>query len=286
MNPLCGIIIVFDCNYCVIRCAVKKLYLCKVNTQIINSVDLDIHVNNIVWFTTDPDSCVVTSIGNYKSSTKIVTSKIQPTELYAITLNISKLQEIPIPCIPIGYITNVLQRSNTENVFILGEKFNQTESLTTEFKSFATVQLPTSMGSDIMENYIIGFLNSGYGGTLYFGIEDNSVISGTIKSTVQNQTDLIQRNLSDRLRKCTFIDPKLYKVEFYSVWNPKNQQMCDDRFVVCIKVQAVNNGIIYYNSKNIVYIKELTTLRQLSDIETSILMTNRLFFGNSVDHEL
>jgi hypothetical protein len=286
MNPLCGIIIVFDCDYCVIRCALKNLYLCKVNAELIKSVDLDIHVNNIVWFTTDPDSCVITSIGNYKTTIKKVTTVIQPTELYFITLNISKLQEIPVPCIPIGYITSVLRSSNVENVFILGEKFNQTESLTVEFKSFATVQLPTSMGSDIMENYIIGFLNSGYGGTLYFGIEDNCTISGTIKSTMQNQTDLIQRNLSDRLRKCTFIDPKMYKIEFYSVWNPKNQQMCDDRFIVCIKVHAVNNGIIYYNSKNVVYIKELTTLRELSTNEVSILMTNRLFYGNSADHEL
>jgi hypothetical protein len=270
MNPLCGIIICVSLNYdlCIIR-SNNKLYVCR------NSIYA---VGQIVWFTFI-DNIVVDYLGKYQSQIFKIISRINLTDLYILSSNFHNIINMCPINIRHDYIDNLLITS-PRDVFILGEECKLQESSSVEFKSFKNTILPTIDTCDIIEKYSIGFLNSQREGIILFGIEDNSIVSGTIKQLDKepSQKDRIQRQIASVLNRCKpYIEPKLYSVEFYDVWNPQTQEYEKDKWVVGIKIQSVNNNIIYSTTDNKVYIRELSRTIQLTNQQVNSLQYSRTF---------
>ncbi len=155
------------------------------------------------------------------------------------------------------------------NNYIIGNYISKYESNTIEFKSFSETYLPNQGSREIIEKYVIGFLNSQQGGDLYFGIENNSRISGTLKSVnISQQIDRINQQIIDVLNNCRpYIDPKLYSVQFHNVYHETDSDKSkpvQDRWIVQIHINPSNNSELYVTSHGQIFIRQLSSTIELS----------------------
>ncbi len=155
------------------------------------------------------------------------------------------------------------------NNYVIGNYISKYESNMVEFKSFSETYLPNQGSREIIEKYVIGFLNSQQGGDIYFGIENNSRISGTLKSVnISQQIDRINQQIIDVLNNCRpYIDPKLYSVQFHNVYRETDSDKSkpvQDRWVVQIHVNPSNNSELYVTSHGQIFIRQLSSTIELS----------------------
>mmetsp|Transcript_13280 Transcript_13280/g.21293 ORF Transcript_13280/g.21293 Transcript_13280/m.21293 type:complete len:459 (+) Transcript_13280:115-1491(+) len=122
---------------------------------------------------------------------------------------------------------------------LLAEKFQREEDRTTEFKSLANSRSPERAIGSTCNKYICAFLNSS-GGQIYFGIEDDGVVSGLLLNKYQR--DIARNDLDYYMQRFTPpVDPNRYSMAFLKVY-----QKCSfeevfgmtDRYVVRVSVQG------------------------------------------------
>lgn len=131
---------------------------------------------------------------------------------------------------------------------VFGEEIGR-ESRHVEFKQGANRQhLQDKVGK-----YVCGFLNSGEGGTLFFGVKDDGLVTG-IECPREKEDDfrLLIDDAMKRLRPPVF--PDLYSVKFIPVMM-ENGQLSDSRQVLAIEVKPVQYLQQLYVYKGDAYIR-------------------------------
>ena len=142
------------------------------------------------------------------------------------------------------------------------------ESITEEFKHFTKVDITTIL------NYICGYLNS-YGGSIYFGINDDGIVKGIQMS--RKEIDDFQINLDIALRNfMPKVFPDQIRVKFNEIClDAKGAYVILDRYVLQIDVFCINHNEIYITNEYNCYIKKYASLNHLSIEEIIILVKSR-----------
>lgn len=127
-----------------------------------------------------------------------------------------------------------------------------------EFKNFAKLDLITAV------EYICAFLNS-YGGSIFFGINDDGVVKGMMLS--RKDIDKFQVDLDIALRdfKPT-VFPDQVRIKFHEVCLD-HQYVIANRYVLQIDVFPDFNQKFYVTERNEMFIRKQGSINRLSTSE-------------------
>ncbi len=165
--------------------------------------------------------------------------------------------------------------------FRLGEQVEREEDYECEFKAI-TGHKPFNRIKDVSE-YITAFLNS-EGGTIYFGIENNGIVSGLLMS--RKDRDETRTFIDHKVQEIDpSIDPSLVRVEFFPVYD-KGQRRDD----LCVLIVSVERGSepVYYERQGVkawVRLSGSNHCLNASQIEERLARHQRLQLLGKVDEE-
>lgn len=154
--------------------------------------------------------------------------------------------------------TLVLPNTNKSNTFFLDSQVSFFEKIQVEFKQFMKLDIQTAA------DYVCAFLNS-FGGSLYFGINDEGVVKGiplTRKEidTFQINLDIALRNFSPR------VFPDLVKIEFHEICYTE-EFVVANKYVVQIDVFPDCLKNFYVTDRNEFIVKKQGSINKLSYCE-------------------
>jgi predicted HTH transcriptional regulator len=155
--------------------------------------------------------------------------------------------------------------------YIQGFRSALFEDLHTEFKSAKRFVTPVVI--DIVIPYLSAFLNA-EGGTLYYGIENNGVISGVkLTREVRDQYSLALDNAAHSFH------PQLtnedYKLEFKPVLR-QSGTVIQGLYVIELTVACGKREEVYLTNKNKAYIKRDASIYALSPKDMMALYRRKL----------
>jgi hypothetical protein len=144
--------------------------------------------------------------------------------------------------------------------FILNAEVDIYENIHIEFKNFALLNVKTAT------SYICAYLNS-YGGTMFFGINDNGIVKGIQLSRkdiddFQINLDICLRNFQPRVM------PDQVKLEFHEISvDDKQKYVLLDRYVVQIDIFCNSYSNFYSTDDNQFLIKRNGSINHLIPTE-------------------
>lgn len=157
---------------------------------------------------------------------------------------------------------------NKSAKFVYDKEVEVFESIHDEFKHFSKLDLRTCL------NYICGFLNS-YGGTLYFGINDEGIVKGVVLG--RKEIDEFQINLDITLRNFVpKIFPDQVAVSYHEVcYDDQAKLVIVNRYVIQIDVFCKHSNEFYITHEHQFFIKKYGSLNNLSMEEVIAFIKSR-----------
>lgn len=158
--------------------------------------------------------------------------------------------------------------------FVLNRPVTFEETRSYEFKEVKGAHVIDSIKS-IADEYVVAFLNSGEGGSVYWGIRDSD---GVVVGVSLNRAgrDKLRAALSDKLTKIQpSVDPTAYRVNLHEVYNDGGSAI-PDLYVVEIAVPHVVSQDPYCTGKNEVFVKTDGGRKKLSVPEMIDFIKRRL----------
>ena len=160
-----------------------------------------------------------------------------------------------------------------EDGFLLGSSVDKLqEDEENEFKNFSEVHLPGKLLPDgkrrnhpffvqVCEKYIVGFLNSSRGGSLYIGVSDAGNIAGTkIEKDKRRQQDHIRTCIDYITSQCIVpqVESNLIKISFINLYEPMfdGYMLSAERMLVKIDVSPSNKKGVYETKDKVAFIRK------------------------------
>lgn len=155
--------------------------------------------------------------------------------------------------------------------YIQGYRTALYEDLHSEFKSAKRFVTPVVV--DIVIPYLSAFLNA-EGGTLYYGIENNGIISGVkLTREVRDQFSLALDNAAHSFHPQLTHDD--YKLEFKPLFRQTGSQI-SGLYVIELSVSSGKREEVYLTNKNKAYIKRDASIYALSPKDMLALYRRKL----------
>lgn len=151
-----------------------------------------------------------------------------------------------------------------EYKFYREQIFPREEDVTCEFKEIKGKN-PLDTIKNHCDEYMVGFLNQGSSGSIFWGVRDDGTVQG-IALNVQDR-DSIRRKVSDQI--CN-IEPKPghkdWDLVFHQVFNEDNS-VVDDLYVVELIVLPPRTKSCYFTSSGEVFLKTQASNRKIKGLE-------------------
>lgn len=165
---------------------------------------------------------------------------------------------------------------NNSSHFIYNKEIEAFESIHDEFKNFSKLDLRTCL------NYICGFLNS-YGGTLYFGINDDGIVKGMVLS--RKDIDEFQIGLDISLRNFTpKVFPDQIAINYHEIcYDDEAKLVIMNRYVIQIDILCKKHDEFYLTHEHQFFIKKHGSLNNLSLEEVIAFIKGR--YGSLITHD-
>ena len=195
-------------------------------------------------------------------SRKLLSEEIQLSE-YSLKLLEKRFKSLPDKF----ESTNV----NENYKFIEGEKCQFEEDTTHEFKEVKGNNQTKSI-QNVVEEYIIAFLNSS-GGSIFWGICDDTTVKSI--SLCAAQKDEIRKAINNKLRTLEpQIDPTQIGVIFHNVASS------DDGYVVEVTVPKSNSDGLFFNSSGNTWVRLNGCKQKLQGLALQDYIIKRVRNGN------
>ncbi|MDP2502154.1 AAA family ATPase [Vibrio splendidus] len=193
---------------------------------------------------------------------KLLSEEIQLSE-YSLKLLEKRFKSLPDRF----KSTNV----NESYKFIEGEKCQFEEDATHEFKEVKGHN-PTKSIQNVVDEYIIAFLNSS-GGSIFWGICDDTTVKSIPLCTAQK--DEIRKAINSKLRTLEpQIDPTQIGVIFHNVTSS------EDGYVVEVTVPRSNSDGLFFNSSGNTWVRLNGCKQKLQGLALQDYIIKRVRNGN------
>lgn len=195
-------------------------------------------------------------------SRKLLSEKIQLSE-YSLKLLEKRFKSLPdkFESIPVHENYN----------FIEGSKCQLEEDTTHEFKEVKG-HSPIKSIQNVVDEYIIAFLNSS-GGSIFWGICDDATVKSIALSSAQK--DNIRKVINSKLRTLEpQIDPTRIAVIFHDV------ARSEDGYVVEVNVPKSNSDGLFFNSSGNTWVRLNGCKQKLQGLALQDYIINRVKNGN------
>jgi len=147
--------------------------------------------------------------------------------------------------------------------FILNEFFSVEENRKYEFKDISQSKKPVDSIKNTADEYVVAFLNSHSGGSIYWGIHDSDRKIVGVKLTYKER-DTIRRTVSTKLSEITpSIDPTAFQIIFHDIYDTTHN-LVSDVYIVEIKVPQVSKKELYYTGSHQAFVKIDGVKKELS----------------------
>lgn len=144
--------------------------------------------------------------------------------------------------------------------FIYNSQFQEDETQVTEFKACAPQNFETEIAVTMLSKYICAFLNT-IGGVLYYGITDDHVVKGLVLTS--SQRDKLRLGIDQCCNAFhPEVDPGKVSIRFEKVLYSDGGER-RDAFVVVIRVQKGDPGVIYFTPDHKAWVKRQASIREL-----------------------
>jgi len=157
------------------------------------------------------------------------------------------------------------------------------ETQVTEFKACSPQSFETQIAVNMLSKYICAFLNT-IGGVLYYGITDDHVVKGLLLTSTQR----------DKLRLgidtcCNAFNPEVdadkVSIRFEKVLYSDGSER-KDAFVVVIRVDKGDMGVIYFTPDHKAWIKRQASIRELKSTALVAFIRKKLEGREDFEEEI
>ena len=150
-----------------------------------------------------------------------------------------------------------------EVTFVLNQEVPFEEGLECEFKSITGVINPVPLIREIIDVYVVAYLNRGVSGSLYFGIRDNRQAVGV--SLDARQRDEVRQGIDTQLSS---ISPPIlsssYEIIFHGLFSGVGAKApISDQPIIEVKVERVSSPQVFFTAKKEVFIKTYSGREEL-----------------------
>jgi Putative DNA-binding domain len=138
------------------------------------------------------------------------------------------------------------------NIYTLGKEINKFEDRKNEFKECKGRGFDLTFACDLLSKYVSAFLNT-EGGTLYYGISDNGVVSGvTMNRRVRDLFTTAFDGCVNKFRPP--VEPSYYRLNYFPVYSSSGNPL-NNIYVIELEIQKGDENKIYFNHKEEAYVK-------------------------------
>lgn len=195
-------------------------------------------------------------------SLKLLSEKIGLSE-YSLKMLMKRFKTLPDKFESIDF--------NEHYKFIEAEKCQFEEDMTHEFKEIKGNN-PIKSIQNIVDDYIIAFLNSS-GGSIFWGICDDRTVKSIILCS--SQKDEIRKSITSKLQTIEpQIDPTQIAINFHNVAQSENG------YVVEVKVPKSNSDGLFFNSSGNTWVRLNGCKQKLQGLALQDYIINRIRINN------
>lgn len=167
--------------------------------------------------------------------------------------------------------------------FLYNAHFLEDETQVTEFKACSPQSFETQIAVHMLSKYICAFLNT-IGGVLYYGITDDHVVKGLILTSAQR--DKLRLGLDTCCNAFhPEVDAEKVTIRFEKVLYPDGSER-KDAFVVVIRVDKGDPGVIYFTPDHKAWIKRQASIRELKSTALVAFIRKKLEGKEDFDEEI